>query len=435
MEEDKLNKRRKWSRKRVAIFGLFGSIFLFFGIYSGIKWIIFRLHYVTTDDAQVKGNLIYVSSKVAGRIAKFHVDEGDHVSKGQLIAELEKDDYVASRNQAKAQLEMAKNDLERAIYQLSLTRERVNRAIETSQASLREAEEGLKFAKEDASLQIDRVRREIERAEASYKASIARVMEAKSQMENARKEYERAKELFRNNYIAENQKDFAETQFQVAESRYRVALENEKEAISQLDLARANERSIELKMQMVRIAQETREKARLSLDLAKEEIKQIEIQERNVEILKAKVKEAQALFEISEIRLGETRVFSPISGVVSKRLADRGEMVQAGQPLLVLNDPTEKWVVANVEETKVRKVRQGAQARIEADAFPGKPFEGRVEFIGSAAISEFALLPAENPSGNFVKITHRLPVRISVRDPENLLKPGMMVIAAIKAHP
>jgi multidrug resistance efflux pump len=56
-----------------------------------------------------------------------------------------------------------------------------------------------------------------------------------------------------------------------------------------------------------------------------------------------------------------------------------------------------------------------------------------VEFIGAAAVSEFALLPAENPSGNFVKITHRLPVRISVKDPENQLKPGMMAVVAIEA--
>jgi membrane fusion protein (multidrug efflux system) len=108
-------------------------------------------------------------------------------------------------------------------------------------------------------------------------------------------------------------------------------------------------------------------------------------------------------------------------------------MVQQGQPILVVNDPGDKWVVANIEETKVRRVRKGAKTNIEADAFPGKSFEGRVESIGAAALSEFALLPSDNPSGNFIKITHRLPVRIFVKDPENLLKPGMMVVAIIEA--
>ena len=98
-----------------------------------------------------------------------------------------------------------------------------------------------------------------------------------------------------------------------------------------------------------------------------------------------------------------------------------------------MNDPGEKWVVANIEETKVSRVRQGAKAIVEADAFSDRTFEGRVEFLGSAALSEFSLLPAENPSGNFIKITHRIPARISVKDPQNLLKPGMMVVVAIDA--
>ncbi|MCX5906787.1 MAG: efflux RND transporter periplasmic adaptor subunit, partial [Deltaproteobacteria bacterium] len=99
-----------------------------------------------------------------------------------------------------------------------------------------------------------------------------------------------------------------------------------------------------------------------------------------------------------------------------------------------VNNPGEKWVVANVEETEVRRVRQGAKVKIEVDAYPKEKFEGQVEFIGAAALSEFALLPADNPSGNFVKITHRLPVRVSVKDPQNLLRPGMMVAVGIEAR-
>jgi membrane fusion protein (multidrug efflux system) len=109
-------------------------------------------------------------------------------------------------------------------------------------------------------------------------------------------------------------------------------------------------------------------------------------------------------------------------------------MVQPGQTILVVNDPGDKRVVANIEETKVRRVRQGAKVEIEADAFPGKSFEGKIESIGAVALSEFALLPSDNPSGNFIKITHRIPVRIFVKDPENLLKPGMMVVVTIEAR-
>jgi membrane fusion protein (multidrug efflux system) len=233
--------------------------------------------------------------------------------------------------------------------------------------------------------------------------------------------------------VAENLRDAAETAWQVSQSKHQVALENEREAVSQLELAEANQRSIALKEQSIRISEQVLEKARINLALALEEKKQISLQEKSIEVLEAKVQEAGAALQMAEIRLQETKILSPISGVVSRRLADQGQVVQVGQPLLIVNDPAEKWVVANVEETKIRRVRQGAGVKVEVDAFPGRDFEGQVEFIGSAASSEFALLPSENPSGNFIKVTHRIPVRVSVKDPKNILKPGMMVVVAIEA--
>jgi membrane fusion protein (multidrug efflux system) len=404
------------------------------GIYFGVQWLIFRWHYVSTDDAQVKGNLISLSAKVSGRITQLLVEEGDAVVPGQVIVQLEKEDYAAAQAQARANLEMAKQDLAKAITQLSLTRERVSQGIGTAETSVREAVESLKFAKDDAALQTDRVNKEIERARASLQATRAKVLEAKATMENAKKEFDRSQELFRQNYVAENSRDAAETAWQVAQSKYQVALENERESLSQLELAEANTRSIVLKKQSILISEQVLERAKINLALAQEEKQQISLQEKNIELLKAKVQEAEAALRLAEIRFQETTIYSPIRGVISKRLADQGQMVQPGQPILMVNDPEDKWVVANVEETHVRRVRQAAEVKVEVDAFPNRTFEGRVEFIGAAALSEFALLPADNPSGNFIKITHRLPVRISVKDPQNLLKPGMMVVVEIKAQ-
>jgi membrane fusion protein (multidrug efflux system) len=431
MDLKKENLPNKNRRKTILL--LLGIASLGVAVYFGLQWLIFRWHYVSTDDAQVKANLINLSAKVPGKIAKLLVEEGDSVQRGQVLVELEKEDYAAAQAQAGAALEMAKQDLAKAITQLSLTRERVFQGIGTAQASFREAGEGLKFAEDDAVLQSDRVNKEIERAQANCQAARARILEAKATMDNAQKEFARNQELFRQRYVAENYRDAAETAWQVAESKYQVALENERESLSQLELAKANLRSIALKQQNIRIAEQVLHKAQLNLTLAQEEKKQITLQEKNIEFLQAKVKEAEAAFRLAEIRFQETTISSPIRGVISKRLADQGQMVQPGQPILVVNDPGDKWVVANVEETKVRRVHPEAKAKIEVDAFPGQTFEGRVEFIGSAALSEFALLPADNPSGNFIKIIHRLPVRIFVQDPQNLLKPGMMVVVAIEA--
>lgn len=420
-------------RKRTFLL-LLVVAFVGVGIYFGVQWLIFRWHYVSTDDAQVKGNLISLSAKVSGRITQLLVEEGDAVVPGQVIVQLEKEDYAAAQAQARANLEMAKQDLAKAITQLSLTRERVSQGIGTAEASVREAVESLKFAEADAALQTDRVNKEIERARASLQATRAKVLEAKATMANAKKEFDRNQELFRQNYVAENSRDAAETAWQVAQSKYQVALENERESLSQLELAEANTRSIVLKKQSILISEQVLERAKINLALAQEEKQQISLQEKNIELLKAKVQEAEAAFRLAEIRFQETTIYSPIRGVISKRLADQGQMVQPGQPILVVNDPGDKWVVANVEETHVRRVRQAAEVKVEVDAFPNRTFEGRVEFIGAAALSEFALLPADNPSGNFIKITHRLPVRISVKDPQNLLKPGMMVVVEIKAQ-
>jgi len=420
-------------RKRTFLL-LLVVAFVGVGIYFGVQWLIFRWHYVSTDDAQVKGNLISLSAKVSGRITQLLVEEGDAVVPGQVIVQLEKEDYAAAQAQARATLETAKHELAKAITQLSLTRGRVSQGIGTAEASVREAVESLKFAEDDAALQTDRVNKEIERARASLQATRAKVLEAKATMENAKKEFDRNQELFRQNYVAENSRDAAETAWQVAQSKYQVALENERESLSQLELAEANTRSIVLKKQSILISEQVLERAKINLALAQEEKQQISLQEKNIELLKAKVQEAEAAFRLAEIRFQETTIYSPIRGVISKRLADQGQMVQPGQPILMVNDPEDKWVVANVEETHVRRVRQAAEVKVEVDAFPNRIFEGRVEFIGAAALSEFALLPADNPSGNFIKITHRLPVRISVKDPQNLLKPGMMVVVEIKAQ-
>ncbi len=274
--------------RRKTFLLLLGAAALGVGIYFGLQWLIFRWHYVSTDDAQVKANLINLSAKVPGKIAKLLVEEGDSVQRGQVLVELEKEDYAAARDQARANLETTKHELAKAITQLSLTQERVLQGIGVAEASLGEAREGLKFAHDDAALQTDRVNKEIDRARANYQAARARVVEAKATMDNAQKEFARLQELFRQNYVAENARDAAETARQVAESKYQSALENERESLSQLELAEANQRSIALKEQNIRISEHVLRRSQHNLNLAEEEKKQIILQVKNIEILRAK---------------------------------------------------------------------------------------------------------------------------------------------------
>ena len=100
----------------------------------------------------------------------------------------------------------------------------------------------------------------------------------------------------------------------------------------------------------------------------------------------------------------------------------------------MLHDPSNIWIEANVRETEIRRLVVGQTVDIEVDAYPDRPFAGRLVRVGHATTSEFALLPSPNPSGNFTKITQRLTVKIAVEQQAGLLKPGMMVEAYINVR-
>ena len=102
-----------------------------------------------------------------------------------------------------------------------------------------------------------------------------------------------------------------------------------------------------------------------------------------------------------------------------------------GQRIALIHNPDEVWVKANIKETEIRHLALGQSVDITVDAYPGEAFAGEIVRIGNAATSQFALLPNTNPSGNFTKVTQRLPVKISVSQQGEKLKPGMMVEVAI----
>ena len=144
-------------------------------------------------------------------------------------------------------------------------------------------------------------------------------------------------------------------------------------------------------------------------------------------MLEARVAEFDARIRRQQLDLEDRTLRSPIAGVVDRTFVEPGEYVGAGQRLLLLHDPSVVWVEANVKETQLRRLALGQKARVRVDAYPDEAFEGVVEGIGHAATSTFALLPTPNPSGNFTKITQRVPVRIAVAQREGKLRPGMMV--------
>jgi len=130
-------------------------------------------------------------------------------------------------------------------------------------------------------------------------------------------------------------------------------------------------------------------------------------------------KASDAQVNVLESQLKNTRLFAPDNAVISKQWLFPGDIVQPGQSVFTITLNGNLWVVAFLEETKISEVHQGQRVRFSIDAFPGTGFEGKIFLVGSATASVFSLIPANNASGNFTKVTQRIPVRISIDSTDN----------------
>jgi len=150
----------------------------------------------------------------------------------------------------------------------------------------------------------------------------------------------------------------------------------------------------------------------------------------------ALIQQREALVEKAKLNLGYTKILAPASGYVTKRSAEVGNQVQAGQPLLAVVPLAQEqiWITANYKETELRNVKPGQKVEIKVDTYPGKVFHGRVNSIMAGTGSVFSLFPPENATGNYVKIVQRIPVRVTLdegSDPDHLLRVGMSVVPTI----
>jgi len=181
-------------------------------------------------------------------------------------------------------------------------------------------------------------------------------------------------------------------------------------------------------------AQESRRKAvaelasiKANLSAAAGSRKQLDVMQRQLSVLTNQAAELRAEIRRQELDIEDRTIRSPGDGRLVMTFVRKGEHVSAGQRIAMFHDPNQVWVEANVKETAIGQLKPGMKAEVRIDAYPGRVFHGEIYRIGQAATSKFALLPDPNPSGNFTKITQRLPVRILLKDKDPLLRPGMMV--------
>jgi len=163
--------------------------------------------------------------------------------------------------------------------------------------------------------------------------------------------------------------------------------------------------------------------------------------ESRISILQASVKKAEASLEArkaaieqQKLKISYTRIFAPLAGKIGKKNVSEGQFVQAGTPIFTIVNDTSFWVVANFKENQIRKLHPGMEVDIELDAYPNLKLKGKVESLSDATGARFALIPPDNASGNFVKVTQRIPVRIEFENAQqhrDVLRAGLSANVSI----
>ncbi|MBL7834222.1 MAG: HlyD family secretion protein [Cyclobacteriaceae bacterium] len=157
---------------------------------------------------------------------------------------------------------------------------------------------------------------------------------------------------------------------------------------------------------------------------------QVAIAEAQIQKVKALIETRKAAYDQAQLKLSYCRITAPISGRIGKRTIEKGQFVQAGAPLFSIVNSESFWVVANFKETQLEKMREGQEVDINIDGYPDVELKGKISAFSQATGSKFALLPADNSTGNFVKVTQRIPVKIDIvnaAEYKNILRAGLSV--------
>lgn len=335
-------------KKSKAIFIL--PVIIGLGAFFGIKTYIHSVNYESTDNAQIETNTLPVISRVSGYVDSISVSDFGDVKAGQLVLQIDDNEYKLAVKQAQADLLAAMADL--SVAQSNLTNSSANSGVVKANSDVQKT-------------RLDKAKTDLARDEALYKEGSI----TKKQFEDSKSNYETTlKQLDANNQ--------------------QLVLANSQNATSNAQIEKA----------------------------------------------KAAVELRQAMLEQAQLRLSYTKIYSTINGKIGKRNLEQGQYVQAGQNLMTVVNSDVFWVVANFKETQVEHLKLGQEVSIEIDGYPDTEVKGKIESLSEATGARFSLLPPDNASGNFVKVTQRVPVKISIeniKDVKAILKAGMSVDVSV----
>ncbi len=332
-----------------------------------------------TDDAYVRGDLTPLSTKVPGIVRTVKVTDYQRVRAGDLLVELEDDDYRAQVAQASAAIEAANAAIENNRRQRELQDTKIQKAsagVDLAKAQIAAAEAGISAAQAD----VTRTRAERARQEALLATQSA------------------------------------------TKQRVEAAVADEERFSAQLASRQADLEQAKTSLRSNEIAVETERRTKTVLESQEQQL---------IADLHAK----EAGLKVAQVNLGYAQIHSPGDGIVGERQVRAGQLLSPGAQILTFVADT-RWVQANFRETQLTHMKVGDSAEIRVDVYPGRVWKGHVVEIAPASGSQFALLPPDNATGNFTKVVQRVPVKIAFEDAGHAaeLRPGLSVVVEVRTR-
>lgn len=369
----------------------------------------------STDDAQIDGHVIPISSRIAGNILAVMVNDNQQVKAGESLVKLDPADYQVAFEQAQAQLAGSEAETTEAQENLPITTITTTSQVSTAGTQEQQASAGVQVAQQG-----------INAARARVSAANAALSEAQANFVRAQKDLTRYKSLV--------DKD------EISRQDYDAAVASADANAARVESARADALSSQHALDQA-VAQLDEAKARLATAAVQRRQSQ-ETRQNQVAVIRARIKQSLASaqqrtadVQQAKLNLDYTIIKASVDGVVSRKTAEPGAQISAGQQLMALVPLDDIWVTANFKETQLRKMRVGQKVEIEVDTYgSSRKYMGHVDSIAAASGAKFNLLPPENATGNFVKVVQRVPVKIVLEPGENrdhLLLPGMSVVPTV----
>jgi HlyD family secretion protein len=380
-------------KKRIIIV-IFVAVLLGVGalVYFGQRSVRLRaLYYSGTIEATTSE----LAFQVSGRVVEVLVDEGEAVEKDQLLAELERSEFEARSEQAKANLEASIKNLERLELVLEISQSTLPAEVARAEASVEALRAGLD------ELEAGNRAQDIEQARLAY-------LSAKVTMEDAERDKKRHDRLFREKIISETQRDAAALRYETTSKEYERAKEK-------YDLIKEGFRKETIQTARARLAE-----GEAVLNQARSNLKKIDAAKGDVEVARAQVQAARAAVHLAETQLRYTQLKAPFKGIITSRNVEPGEVVVPGREILSLADLSSVDLKIFVDETEIGKVKPGQKVEVKVDTFPDKAYWGRVAYISPEGEFTPKIIQTRKERVKLVYL-----VKVSVPNPNLELKSGM----------